>query len=126
MRKCFHPAWVSALFVTTAFLPLVSFAQEAIEEVVITGTRIEGTAKDGQLPVDVYTAADLEDIGSPSPVQFAKSLAIQGNTNGENSYLVGTTAATQFNLRALGTARTLSLLNDLRTNPDVNQNPQLA
>ena len=100
--------------------------RQPVEEIVVTGTRIEGTPKGGQLPVDVYTAADMEDIGSPSPVQFAKSLSIQGNTNGENSYLVGATASTQFNLRALGTARTLSLLNGLRTNPDINQNPQLA
>lgn len=99
---------------------------ESVEEIVVTGTRLQGTAKDGQLPVDVYTADYMEDIGSPSPVEFAKSLAIQGNTNGENSYLVGATSSTRFNLRALGTARTLSLLNGLRTNSDVNQNPQLA
>ena len=45
-------------------LPMTILAQEPIEEVVVTGTRIEGTAKDGQLPVDVYTAADMESRAS--------------------------------------------------------------
>ncbi len=114
---------VSSLSLTS---PAYVLAQDQVEEIVVTGTKISGVPKNGQLPVDVYTSEDLAKIGSPSPVQFAKSLSIQGNTSGENSYLTGAGASTQFNLRALGNARTLTLLNGLRTNPDINASPQLA
>lgn len=46
--------------------PTVVFAEEAIEEVVVTGSFIRGTPQDAALPVDVVSQQDLTDIGNPT------------------------------------------------------------
>src|SRR5690606_7055966 len=71
--------------------PTLALAQQSpeIEEVVVTGSLIRGTPVDAALPVEVYSQADLQLSGSPSALDFAKSLSIAGATSGESYYFGG-------------------------------------
>ncbi|MDZ4762181.1 MAG: TonB-dependent receptor [Alphaproteobacteria bacterium] len=84
--------------------------------VVITGSFIAGTAEDAALPVDVFTTEDLQNQGSPTLVQLVKTLpAFSGGALGEANRFVAVAAGTAtLNLRGLGAARTLVLLNGQR------------
>jgi outer membrane receptor protein involved in Fe transport len=100
-------------------LPLSVMAQErerAVEEVVVTGSLIRGTPEDAALPVEIFTAADLQELGDPSPLEFVKSLSISGPTTGEAYYFSGSgnTNNVRFNLRGLGSDKTLTLFNGRR------------
>lgn len=114
----------------------ISVAQEAsvenIETVVVTGSFIVGAAEQAALPVQVLSAEELEKRGTPSLLETIKSISamngIIGETNqfGQGQALEG---VTQLNLRGLGSARTLVLLNGKRLpNPvaDANTLPAAA
>ncbi|MGD8416746.1 MAG: Plug domain-containing protein, partial [Pseudomonadales bacterium] len=92
--------------------------QRAIEEVIVTGTYIKGSAEDAALPIDVITNEDLQDVGNPSMIEFIRTLGITaGNlaeTNQFNSPGQGQYGVTTINLRGLGSARTLTLINGRR------------
>ncbi len=89
-----------------------------IEEIVVTGSYIKGSAENSALPVDVITNEDLKAVGSPSMIEFIRTLDISsGNlaeTNQFNSPAQGTYGVTTINLRGLGSARTLALINGRR------------
>jgi iron complex outermembrane recepter protein len=107
-------------------LPVAAFAQtgagdqtaagQPIEELVVTGSLIRGTPLDTGLPVEVYTAADLQLSGSPTALEFAKSLSVSGPTTGESYYFGGAalTGNVQYNLRGIGADKTLTLFNGRR------------
>ena len=52
---------------------------------VVTGSFIAGTPETGALPVDVVGAAELAQRGSPSMVQFIKTIPSSGAVIGENN-----------------------------------------
>jgi iron complex outermembrane receptor protein len=89
---------------------------EAIEDIVVTGTFIKGTATDTALPVQVLSAEDLEKQGSPSVLEIVKRIpAVQGVIGESNQFGVNQGAGTSnINLRGLGSTRTLVLLNGRR------------
>ncbi|MFM8356147.1 MAG: TonB-dependent receptor plug domain-containing protein, partial [Gammaproteobacteria bacterium] len=95
-----------------------AFAEGAIEEVVVTGSYIRGTPEDAALPVDVISAADLEQRGAPTALDLIRAMpyvtGIMGETNqfGPNQGTIGTG---NVNLRGLGGMRTLVLMNGRRT-----------
>jgi iron complex outermembrane receptor protein len=98
-----------------------SYAQEtkstaSLDEVVVTGSYIRGTPEDSALPVDVVTAEDLANQGSPTLVQLVKSMpAVSGGSVGESNRFLGNSAGTaNINLRGFGALRTLVLLNSRR------------
>src|SRR5688572_23921584 len=62
-----------------------------LTEVVVTGSFIRGTPTDAALPVEVYSQEELEKRGSPTALEFAKSLTISGPTTGESYYFGGPT-----------------------------------
>lgn len=90
--------------------------RQSIEEIVVTGSLIKGTPEDAALPVQVITAADLTLSGSPSALDFVKSLTIEGPTSGSSYYFSGAQLSGDvgFNLRGLGSDRTLTLFNGRR------------
>lgn len=96
------------------------FAEEgAIEEIVVTGSYIRGTPEDAALPVDVLTRADLEDQGNPSINEMIRNLNVTSGNLGETNQFDtrGGQAAegvSTVNLRGLGSARTLVLINSKR------------
>lgn len=94
-------------------------AQAPIEEIVVTGSHIKGTPEDAELPVDVLRREDLEDIGTPSVVELVRNLSVaSGNLGETNQFQTNGGQANEgvatVNLRGLGSARTLVLLNGRR------------
>tara|TARA_R110002072_G_scaffold247353_2_gene406481 strand:+ start:25925 stop:29017 length:3093 start_codon:yes stop_codon:yes gene_type:complete len=110
--------------------PTLAFAQQApeIEEVVVTGSLIRGTPVDAALPVEVYSQEDLKLSGSPSALDFAKSLSISGATSGESYYFggAGLTGSVSYNLRGIGADKTLSLFNGRRVTQNTSVIPSIA
>jgi iron complex outermembrane receptor protein len=115
------PLW-SVLYLMTifGFGSQTALAQdETLEEIVVTGSFIKGTAEDAALPVDVLTRSDLEDVGSPSLIEMVRNLGVTSGNLGETNQFDtrGGQAAegvTAINLRGLGPARTLVLINSKR------------
>ncbi len=94
-------------------------AQEGeIEEIIVTGSHIAGTPTDAELPVDVINREDMEDVGSPSVIELVRNLGItSGNLGETNQFQAGAQAnegVATINLRGLGSARTLVLINGRR------------
>jgi iron complex outermembrane recepter protein len=87
-----------------------------LEVVVVTGSYIQGTAEDAALPVDVFTADDLQMQGSPSMVDLVKSIpAVQGVLGEANQFgSAQSTGSSNINLRGIGAVRTLVLMNGRR------------
>jgi iron complex outermembrane recepter protein len=90
-----------------------------IEEIVVTGSYIRGTPEDAALPVEVTTRADLEDVGMPSVNELIRNLSItSGNLSESNQFVSnGAEGVSTINLRGLGAARTLVLINGRRHVP---------
>jgi iron complex outermembrane recepter protein len=90
--------------------------EPAGETVIVTGSYIRGTPEDAALPVQVVSAADLLDQGSPTIVELVKTLGISSGTDGETNQFSsnGLEGLGNINLRGLGPARTLVLLNGRR------------
>ncbi len=88
------------------------------EEIVVTGSYIKGTPENAALPVDVTSLQDLQDVGAPSITELVRNLAYtSGNLAETNQFQAGAQAqegVTTINLRGLGSARTLVLLNGRR------------
>lgn len=88
----------------------------SVDDVVVTGSLIRGTAEDAALPVEVLSRQDLLKEGSPALVDIIKSIpAMQGVLGEANQYQSAqTTGAGNVNLRGLGSSRTLVLMNGRR------------
>lgn len=87
-----------------------------LETVIVTGSYIKGAAEDAALPVDVISSEDLAKQGSPNMTDMVKSIpAVQSVIGESNQFGVSQAAGTaNVNLRGLGAARTLVLLNGKR------------
>ncbi|KDA01852.1 TonB-dependent receptor plug domain-containing protein, partial [Hyphomonas oceanitis] len=91
-----------------------------LETVVITGSLLLGDPEQSPLPIESYSADDLAKLGSPGNVEFIKSLPMVGATiAGDANPLLASRVegASSLNLRGLGNARTLVLLNGRRIAP---------
>ena len=116
----------AALFSTIAGFASPALAQSAPQaaaadtereesEIIVTGSFIRGTREDAAMPVDVFTADDLNKQGVSSPLKFIKQLPSVGATLGDSNQY--STASQGFqgngslNLRGLGPTRTLVLFN---------------
>ena len=89
------------------------------QTVTVTGSFIAGTPEDAALPVEVFSAEDLAEIGSPSINEILRNLpAAQGLIGETNQFDTrggqGNEGVTAINLRGLGSARTLVLFNGKR------------
>ncbi len=111
-------AALAALFILPA--GVVFAEEEAIEEVVVTGTYIKGARITEALPVSVMTEADIEALGVNSGDELLEFVAAQGqNYFSESENISGGVNSARgdigaFNLRNLGTGNTLVLLNGRR------------
>ncbi|MBI1359087.1 MAG: TonB-dependent receptor plug domain-containing protein [Alphaproteobacteria bacterium] len=103
-------------------------ADDASNRVVVTGSYIAGTSESAALPVEVYSSQELEKQGSPTALEFVKSLSISGPTSGEAYYFggAGLTGSVSFNLRGLGADKTLTLLNGRRMSQNTSNIPSAA
>ncbi len=112
---------LASLSASIAFLPLssVTAQEQELEEVVVTGSFIKGTPEDAALPVDVISRGDLEDVGNPSVMEMVRNLSVTNGNIGETNQFdtrggQGNEGVTTVNLRGLGSARTLVLINGKR------------
>ncbi len=96
--------------------PVPNTPQEATtERVVVTGSYIPTAETESALPVTVYTAEVLKKQGSNTPVEGLRQLpSFVGNAATENDSNGGDGTAT-INLRGIGSANTLILVNGRRT-----------
>ena len=96
--------------------PVPNTPQEATtERVVVTGSYIPTAETESALPVTVYTAEVLKKQGSNTPVEGLRQLpSFVGNAATENASNGGDGTAT-INLRGVGAANTLILVNGRRT-----------
>ncbi len=101
------------------FMWVDAIAEESMEEVVVTGSFIRGTPQDAALPVDVMTREDWEDQGNPTITEMVRNLGISNGNLGETNQFnasggQGNEGAATINLRGLGSARSLVLINGRR------------
>ena len=93
--------------------PWADAQDEQIETVVVTGSRISYSPTDGPQPLTVVTREDIEDSGLLSVGDLIQRLPMQGS--GINrTFNNGGDGSVRVELRALGAARTLVLVNGKR------------
>ena len=111
---------VASIGASLAFMPVKTiFAEDELEEVIVTGSFIRGTPEDAALPVDVLSREDLEEVGNPSLIEMVRNLGVTSGNIGETNQFdtrggQGNEGVSTINLRGLGSARTLVLLNGKR------------
>ena len=106
---------VTALGIVAGIQQPVS-AQDILEEVVVTGSLIKGSPTDAANPINVYRRNDLALQNNPSLSDFTKSLSVSSGVDGESNPFQSrrTEGLANINLRGLGPARTLVLINGQR------------
>ena len=87
-----------------------------LDTVTVTGSFIPGSAEDAALPVDVLTAGDLKLEGNPTITDLIKNLGVSSGSDGQTNQFGsnGLEGTSNVNLRGLGPARSLVLLNGRR------------
>ncbi|MBY9066198.1 TonB-dependent receptor [Hyphomonas sp. WL0036] len=90
--------------------------ERKLSTVTVTGSMIQGTPEDAALPVDVLTAGDLKLEGSPSITELIRNLGVSSGVDGQTNQFAsnGLEGTSNVNLRGLGPARTLVLINGRR------------
>lgn len=93
---------------------------EALDEVVVTGSFIRNSKFAQNNPVETVTQADLIEAGQPNVATFIRDLTFTQNTNvvaNVNAGSSGTQSSvgTTFNLRGLGENSTLTLMDGVRS-----------
>lgn len=112
--------WVMSIAIILSIFSFSgAYAEEVIEEVVVTGSFIQGTPEDAALPVDVFDREDFNDVGNPSITELIRNLGVANGNLGETNQFnasggQGNEGVATVNLRGLGSARTLVLLNGRR------------
>ena len=114
--------WISASCVALAVgMPAMAQEEETGSElrqstVTVTGSFIAGTPEDAALPVDVLTAGDLKLEGQPSITELIRNLGPSSGVDGQTNQFSsnGLEGTSNINLRGLGPARTLVLINGHR------------
>ncbi len=106
-----------SLLSSTSALAQQTDTEETIEEVVVTGSYIRGKSQENSAsPISVVNSTDLNAIGATQIADLVQTLTINnGSENNPDAFTQGSTTGTaNFNLRGLGVASTLVLLNGRR------------
>jgi iron complex outermembrane receptor protein len=101
----------------SVFLVSFVFAQdESVEEVVVTGSYLKGSATDGASPVEIISKETLDALSPSSVADITANIAVNsGSENNPDSFLQGGTQGTSnVNLRGLGLTSTLVLIDGKR------------
>jgi len=92
-------------------------ADEALEEIVITGSYIKGSSTTGALPIVVVGRNEIEALGSPTTTDIVNNMVINTGSENRSNALGGqnrNTGTSNINLRGLGLDKTLILFNGKR------------
>lgn len=89
---------------------------QVLEEVVITGSLIKGTATDAATNVSVFDRSSMDMQNTPTVTDFVKNLSFSSGVDGDSNQFESnaTEGLSNVNLRGLGPARTLVLINGQR------------
>lgn len=113
-----------------------SLTIEPVTEIIVTGSRITSSGFSQPTPTSMISAVDIEKAAAPNLFNTIAALPVLHGSTGRranvNSTSNGMQGLSSFNLRNLGTIRTLTLLDGQRVTPanitgvvDVSQFPQL-
>ncbi|PCJ27094.1 MAG: hypothetical protein COA96_04045 [SAR86 cluster bacterium] len=123
MRKNFPSkpkALALGIFVAGLAMPVVA-QDDGIEEIVVTGSFIRGSALDAPSPVQLVDRASIEAQGAAIIWDVIKNLEVNSGSStnsGSDENLSGQNEGTaQINLRNLGENSTLTLINGKRVSP---------
>lgn len=94
----------------------VAVAEEAIEEVVVTGSYLKRSSENTPSPLSVVSAADIEDLGAQGMAEVINTLPWQSGSETRSATFNGAAGLGQMtvNLRNLGMSSTLVLVNGKR------------
>lgn len=109
--------WAILAALSTLSIATAAHAQDADNnEIVVTGSLIRGTPEDAALPVDVFTAVELQRSGSPTISELVRTLGVSSGVDGSTNQFTsnGLEGLSNVNLRGLGPSRTLVLMNGRR------------
>jgi iron complex outermembrane receptor protein len=100
----------------TAFAVVAQDNKEAVEEVIVTGSYLKGSATDGASPVEIIGRDTIEDLGAVTMADITKNISVNsGSENQADSFTSGSTQGTSnVNLRGLGLSSTLVLVDGRR------------
>jgi iron complex outermembrane receptor protein len=90
-----------------------------VQRVVVTGSNIKRTDKEGTAPLSVMTAADIQATGATTVIDLMKFVPSMGS-DGNQDFVSGTgfaKGAATASLRGMGSSSTLVLLNGRRMTP---------
>ncbi|NDI86372.1 TonB-dependent receptor [Undibacterium crateris] len=105
---------LSLVLALAAIYPSHSFAQEA-ERVVITGSNLRVTQKEGAAAVQVISAKDIRDSGKTSVADVLRSISANSGNSYNEQYTGSFSAGTSgLSLRGIGQKNTLILVNGKR------------
>jgi iron complex outermembrane receptor protein len=108
-----------ALGVILPSLAFGVFAEETMEEVVVTGSYIKRSVEDSPSPLSIISKADLDEIGATDMKDVIQSMTFNsGGIGGAANAFSGGDSSTgdaSVNLRNLGNGATLVLINGKRT-----------
>jgi len=97
-------------------LPAAFAEDEALEEVVVTGSYLKRDASDSPSPLSVVTAADIEDLGASDVSEIVQAMPWSSGSQSRAATFQGEGAdgRNSINLRNLGHGATLPLVNGKR------------
>ena len=110
-----YKATALAAAVATALgtAPQAMAQQDAVEEIVVTGSHIRRTEYDGKAPIQIVDAETIGLTGAAQPVEVLKELTVNSGSQYYNE-TNDRAGVAQFNIRNLGLGSTLTLLNGKR------------
>lgn len=105
-----------ALCILTPVLAANAFAEQAMEEVVVTGSYLKSSPTDGASPVEVMDRGNIDRMAALTIADITRNItANSGAENVPDSFTSGATQGTSnVNLRGLGLGSTLILVNGRR------------
>ena len=127
-NSTFRKSLTAAAIATTLGFPALVAAQEAgandVERIQVTGSRIKRTDTETASPITVFDSEAIENSGFTSMEKFIHNIpSMNGGYNGSNTNN-GSVGYASANLRGLGSARTLILINGRRyASGDLNSIP---
>jgi iron complex outermembrane recepter protein len=117
MRKSLNAlASVSISLLLVPFSSSIYAEEQELEEVVVTGSYLKRNAADSPSPLSVVTSADIEDIGAADVAEIVQAMPWSSGSQTRASTFQGGGAdgRSSLNLRNLGPAATLPLVNGKR------------
>lgn len=106
-------ALAAGVAVALGTAPPVVAQDDAVEEIVVTGSHIRRTEYEGRAPIQIVGAEDIELIGAAQPVEILKELTVNSGSQYYNE-TNDRAGVSQFNIRNLGLGSTLTLINGKR------------